>query len=103
MTYRGMDLRGVDLTATVTGGEFILADFSGVPPEPGEFLPSDTAEPLAAAAVPGAMSDSSVRREAPPPAASPSKPAAAAHEPASQPDGNGRESFIRSILDAIGH
>jgi hypothetical protein len=34
---------------------------------------------------------------------SPSKPAAAAHEPASQPDGNGRESFIRSILDAIGH
>jgi len=102
MTYHGMDLRGVDLTATVTGGEFVIADFSGVPPEPGEFLPSDAAEPLASAAVPVARSDSSVRREAgSQPAASPSKPAAVAPESASQPGGN-RESFIRSILDAIG-
>jgi hypothetical protein len=45
LTYRSMDIRGVDFSASLANGVFAVANFSGVPPDPGEFQqPSEAVE-----------------------------------------------------------
>lgn len=88
LTYRSMDIRGVDFTASLANGEFALVNFSGVPPDPGEFH-----QPPAEA----------VEQALVPPPAAPVKTVVGtpvAGKPVSAADD--RNDFVRSLLESLG-
>lgn len=85
LSYRGMDVRGVDFTASLTNGEFTVVNFSGVPPDPGEFQ-----QPIAA----------TVESAQVPPAAAPLPATSVAGNPSSTADD--RNDFVRQLLESIG-
>ena len=99
LTFRGVDMRDVDLTANLAGGAFNVARFSSSPPEAGEFMPA-AAGPVAAAlpeavpvALPAPETDHSVAAAEPVPA--PADPAPTSTE------AENRDSFVRGILGIL--
>ena len=97
LIYRGIDLRAVDLTASIANGEFSVAGFSGQPSDPGEFQPpaaDDTAAPLASVA----PTEAAELRPSPPPSEHLSSPGV--ETPAAPKDD--RDGFVGSILKLIG-
>ena len=86
LTYRGIDLRAVDLKATIANGEFTLANYSAQPSDPGEFQSPDAADTVT-----------------PPPAASPTP--ALLHTPVVDrppPAKDDRDGFVSGVLKLIG-
>ncbi|HET9149662.1 MAG TPA: hypothetical protein VFO61_04190, partial [Alphaproteobacteria bacterium] len=121
LTYRGMDLRDVNMVAKIDNGTFAIDRFSGSPPEPEQVLAPDVplagAEPASAAPIPAAAPASaaaSVPAAAvaapaptkPMPAAAPSNTPSAA-EPAPTPvpvqQVEDRADFVQGILKNLGH
>jgi hypothetical protein len=83
LTYRGIDLRAVDLKATIANGEFAVADYSAQPSDPGEFQPPVTADSVV-----------------PPPAVPTLLHAPVVDTP--PPPKNDRDGFVSGILKLIG-
>lgn len=103
LTYRGVDLRDVGLTATLDGGEFVVGQFSGAPPEAGEFMPE--AERPIAAASPVVEPIAAAAKSEEAPVAVAKQPAAAPAEAPPEPTSSGaenRDSFVRGILEFLG-
>jgi hypothetical protein len=126
LTYRGMDLRGVNMVAKIDKGTFAIDRFSGSPPEPEQVLAPDVplagAEPAsaapgsatlpipatapvsAAASAPAAVAAPAATK--PVPAAAPSNTPSAA-EPAPPPvpvqQVEDRADFVQGILKNLGH
>jgi hypothetical protein len=87
LTYRSMDIRGVDFTASLANGLFSVANFSGVPPDPGEF--QRPAENVEQALVPPQVTATPVA----------GKPALQGQQTGQTDD---RSDFVRSLLESIG-
>lgn len=97
LTYRGIDLRAVDLKATVANGEFTVADYSAQPSDPGEFQSTATADP----ALPPAAIVLTPRGEPPQPAVPTLLRAPAAEPPLTPKDD--RDGFVSGVLKLIGN
>lgn len=97
LTYRGIDLRTVDLATTMANGQFTVAGLSAQPSDPGEFQSRDTIDSsgLAAADAPASTAES-----LPPPAVAAPLPTPVAETPPAPKDD--RDGFVRGILKIIG-
>jgi AsmA family len=97
LTYRGVDLRDVALTAVLADGDVTVAQFSGAPPEAGELMPE---APVAAAATAAPPLAETATQDASPPSPTAHDPAP---PPAPEPSAaETRDSFVRGILDFLG-